>query len=547
MQKKLIASLMLFCLLVTLITGCSDNINTEGPAQPQFKEKWIRHNHGQEPETLDPSYSNTVDSGNVVLAAFEGLTRLDNNDSPLPGIADHWDISEDQRVYTFYLRKDAKWADGQPLTAQDFVYSWQRALDPETAAEYSYMFYYIKNAESYNIDEENKIKFEDVGIIAKDDYTLEVTLEAPTPYFLKLTAFPTYMPLRKDLITKYGDEWALSAESYIGNGPFKLAEWKSKDSMKFVKNEHYYGKDNVRIDGFIKTFIAEAGTMLSAFEAGELDVIDEVPLDEIPRLKKESGEFHIIPQLGTYYYSFNVNKDPFNNIKVRQAFALAIDREDIAFKVWKSGMPATGFTPPGVPDAEPGTDFRTKGGTFFPVKADPVKAKQLLAEAGYPEGRNFPKVNLIYNTGEAHKKIAEAILEMWKQNLGIDNITIQNMEGAVFQSTRLSGDYQVARSGWIADYNDPFAFIELFTTGNGNNDAQWSNKTFDKLIQKSRITTNEKERMELLHQAEKLFLDDVIVMPIFYYTENTMIKSYVQGLHKSPLGFTYFDRADIVK
>lgn len=546
MFKKSVFVFLIVCLLFTPMAGCNDLLPEGSPSTSRHEEKMIRHNHGQEPETIDPSLCNTVDGGNIVLAVFEGLTKLDENDNPLPGVAAAWDISQAQTVYTFHLRNDAKWADGQPVTARDFVFSWKRALEPETAAEYSYMLYCIKNAELFNTGKEG-VKFEDVGIKALDDYTLEVVLEAPTPYFLKLTAFPTYMPLREDIINEFGDDWALSPSSYLGNGPFKLAEWKSKDMMRFVKNEHYYGKDNIKIDGFIKTFIAEASTMLSAFEAGELDVIDEVPLDEIARLKNESPEFHIIPQVGTYYYSFNVKKAPFDNPKVRKAFALAIDREDIATKVWKSGLPATGFIPPGVPDATPGADFRTVGGAFFPEKADPLKARQLLSEAGYPDGRGFPRVTLLFNTGEAHQKIAEAVLEMWKRNLGIDNLAIQSMEGAVFQNARLKGDYQVARSGWIADYNDPSTFIELFTTGSGNNDAQWTNKTFDRLVQEARKAIDENTRMELLHQAEKLMLEEAIVMPIFYYTENTMIKSYVKGLHKSALGFTYFDRAEVLK
>ncbi|WP_187142752.1 peptide ABC transporter substrate-binding protein [Thermanaerosceptrum fracticalcis] len=552
MKNKLVVFVLVLSLMVTLVAGCGSDKKPQAEApkeQPksQVQGKFIRHNHGQEPETIDPALNTTVNGGTIILSAFEGLTTLDENDNPAPGVAEKWDISPDKTKYTFYLRKNAKWSDGKPVTANDFYYAWKRALNPKTAAEYAYQLFYIKNAEEFNSDKTGKVNFEDVGIKVKDDYTLEVQLKSPTPFWLKLTAFPTLAPVREDIITKYGDKWALSPESYIGNGPFKMVEWKSKDMMKFVKNEHYWNKDAIKIDGYIETFIAEASTMLSAFEAGEVDVIDEVPLEEIPRLKKESKEFKILPQLGTYYYCFNVKKAPFNNLKVRKAFALAIDREDIVDKVRKSGIPATAFVPPGVPDAEPGKDFRTVGGAFFPIKAQPEEAKKLLAEAGYPEGKGLPPITLIYNTNEGHKKIAEAALEMFKKNLGISNITLTNQEWAVFVNTRQKGDFQIARHGWLGDYNDPMTFIDLFTTGNGNNDAQWSNKEFDKLIQKARLAANEKERMEILHKAEKLFLDDVIMIPIFHYTENTMIKSYIKNLHKSPLGFTYFDKAEIVK
>lgn len=323
-------------------------------------------------------------------------------------------------------------------------------------------------------------------------------------------------------------------------------EWKSKDMMKFVKNENYWDKDRVKIDGFIETFIAEESTMFSAYEAGELDVIDSVPLNEVENLKN-NPEFQMIPQLGTYYYCFNVTKAPFDDVRVRKAFALAIDREDIVNKVRKSGIPATAFVPPGVPDAAPGSDFRENGGDFFPTKAQPEEAKKLLAEAGYPNGEGFPEVTLIYNTDEQHKIIAEAALEMWKTNLGISNIKLANQEWAVFVNTRQNGDFQIARHGWLGDYTHPMTFIDLFTTGNGNNDAQWSNVQFDEIIKQSRLVKTEEERMKLLHQAEKLFLDDVIMAPVFFYTENTMIKPYIKGVHKSPLGFTYFDNAEIVK
>jgi oligopeptide transport system substrate-binding protein len=553
MKKKLLVFMLVLSLLVTLAAGCGSEKKPPAPEppkeppKPQVQGKFIRHNHGQEPETIDPTLNTTVDGGTIILAVFEGLTKLDLNDNPIPGVAEKWDISPDKTKYTFHLRKDAKWSDGKPVTAKDFYYSWKRALDPKTAAEYSYMLFYIKNAEEFYTDEKGKVKFEDVGIKVKDDYTLEVQLKAPTPFWLKITAFPTLMPLREDIVSKNPEKWTMSPDTYIGNGPFKLVEWKTKDMMKFVKNDNYWNKDAIKIDGVIKTFIAEASTMLAGFEANELDVIDTVPLDEIPRLQKESKEFYILPQIGTYYYCFNVKKAPFNNLKVRKAFALALDKEDIVYKVRKSGTPATAFVPPGVPDAEPGSDFRKVGGPFFPTKAQPEEAKKLLAEAGYPDGKGLPPITFIYNTNEEHKKIAEAALEMWKKNLGITNITITNQDWAVFVNTRQKGDFQIARHGWLSDYNDPMSFIDLFTTGNGNNDAQWSNKEFDKLIQKARLAANEKERMEILHKAEKLFLDDVIMIPLFHYTENTMIKSYIKNLHKSPLGFTFFDKAEIVK
>lgn len=534
MNKKRVALLLAVVFMVAILGGCFGGSS-------ETAEKYIRHNHGQEPESIDPALNTTVNGGSTVLAVFEGLTTLDENDRPQEGVAKSWDISDDKKTYTFHLREEAKWSDGEPVTAKDFEYAWIRSLNPDTAAEYAYQLFYIMNAPEYNAGE---AKAEDLGIKVIDDYTLEVTLNAPTPFFLNLTAFPTLAPVRQDIIEEHGDQWTKKPETYIGNGPFKMVEWVSKDMMKFDKNENYWDKDRVKIDGFIETFIAEDSTMLASYEAGELDVIDSVPLDEIANLKK-NPEFVMIPQVGTYYYCFNTQKAPFDDIRVRKAFNLAIDKEDIVNKVRKSGIPAGAFAAPGLPDAKEGQDFRTVGGDFYPTKAQPDEAKKLLAEAGYPDGKGFPDVTLIYNTDEGHKKIAEAALEMWKQNLGITNITLSNQEWAVFVNTRQSGDFQISRHGWVGDYTHPMTFIDLFTTGNGNNDAQWSNKEFDSLITKSRLVESEEERMELLHQAEKLFLDDVIMIPVFYYTENAMIKSNIKGVHKSPLGFTYFDKAYI--
>lgn len=527
-----------------LVVGCGGGGNNEGgnAKQNAQNEKVIRHNNGQEPESIDPALNTTVNGGTIIITNFEGLTSLDENDSPKAGVAKSWDISEDKTKYTFHLREDAKWSDGKPVTAKDFAYAWQRALDPNTGAEYAYQLFYIKNAEEFT---NGTAKAEDLGIKVVDDKTLEVQLNAPTPYFLNITAFPTLFPVREDIIKEHGDKWTRNPDTYIGNGPFKMTEWKSKDHMRFVKNDNYWNADQVKIDGVYETFIAEASTMLASYEADEIDIIDQVPLEELERLKKESDELHIIPQLGTYYYSFNVTKAPFDDVRVRKAFNLALDKETLTNKVRKSGIPASAFVPPGVSDADEDKEFRNVGGKFFPTKADPEQAKKLLAEAGYPDGKGFPAVTLIYNTDEGHKKLAEAALEMWKQNLGITNITLSNQEWAVFVNTRQNGDYQLARHGWLGDYTDPMTFIDLFTTGNGNNDTQWSNKEYDELVANARLATSETERMKLLHQGEKMILDDAIMIPVFHYTENAMIKPNIKNVHKSALGFTYFDRADI--
>ncbi|HZK18278.1 MAG TPA: peptide ABC transporter substrate-binding protein [Clostridia bacterium] len=535
--KKPLAVLLFILLISFVFVGC------DGKQEADF-EKFIRHNHGQEPESIDPALRITVDGGTVVLACFEGLTTLDENDRPVPGVAERWDVTPDLTKYTFHLREDAKWSDGESVTAGDFYYAWQRALAPETQAEYAYQLFYIKNALEYN---EGEMGAEDLGVTVINDYTLEVELNAPTPYFLNLTAYPTLCPVREDIITEHGDQWALSPETYIGNGPFMLEEWQSRDHMKFVRNENYWDKERVKIDGIIKTFIGEESTMMADYEAGRLDVIDSVPIEDKERLMGESGEFHSFPELSTYNYCFNVTKPPFDNVKVREAFALAVDRDDLVYKVRKSGFPATAFVPPHVPDVEEGVEFRTVGGDFFPTKAQPVRAQELIDEAGYPNGEGFPDVTLIYNSSEEHQIIAEAILEMWKQNLGITNINIQGQELGAYITNIQNGDFQMCRHCWVGDYTHAMSFLDLFTTGNGNNFTHWSNPDFDDLIGKARVAASEEERIGLLHDSEQMIMEDAILIPLFHYTEDSMIKPYVKNLHKSPLGFTYFDKVEIVR
>lgn len=539
MNKKIKVLLLIIIIAFTFLTGCNTN------DQSLHTQNILRYNHGEEPNTLDPSLSLTVGSGTIILANYEGLTKFDENNTPVAGVAEKWDISPDKTKYTFHLREDAKWSDGKPVTAQDFYYSWKRALDPATNAEFSYLLYSIKNAEKYNINQAQDFPFEKVGITVLDNHTLEVELESPIPYFLQLTALPTFVPLRADLITKYGDKWALSPESYIGNGPFKMTEWKKKDMLKLVPNEYYYNKDQVKLAGLEITFIPEESTMFAAFKAEELDVIDSVPLEEVAGLKKESSEFKVFPMIGTYYYSFNVQKPPFDNIKVRKAFNLAINRTDLVTKVRKTGIPASAFVSPGVSDAEPASDFREIGGSFLPTEAQPEKAKELLAEAGFPEGKDFPPVTLIYSAKNEHKMLAEAVLEMLKEHLGISNITLANQEGKVFMQNKLTGNFQISLSMWITDVIDPITFLEIYTTNNGNNDTQWSNGEYDQLIKKARFSSQEQERYNLLHQAEKILLDDAPIMPLFHFTENCMIKPYVKNLYKSPLGYTYFDKVNL--
>jgi oligopeptide transport system substrate-binding protein len=566
--KRSFALLLVLVLVLGAFAGCANQTEpapaedqeqpkdqAEEPAPAEDKEMVLRWNLGSDPKTIDPQLNSASDGGHIINNTFEGLMR-EVNGKLQPAMAESYEVSDDGLTYTFKLR-DAKWSDGKPVTAHDFEYAWKRALNPETGSEYAFQMFYIKGGQEYF---EGKGKVEDVAVKALDDKTLEVTLNAPTPYFLNLTSFYTYMPARKDVVEKDPEGWAKNPELAVSNGPFKLAEYSTGDKIVLVKNENYWNVDAVKLDKIVASMIVDQSTQLTAYESGELDAIDEVPTQEIPRLLAEEPTFQILPLLGTYYYIFNVDKEPTNDVRVRKALALAIDRKAITEQVTKGGQkPATGYVPEGLFLSD-GREFREVAGDYGidPNKAQVEEARKLLAEAGYPNGEGFPTLELVYNTSENHKAIAEAIQEMWKQNLGI-NVTLTNQEWAVFQDTRHQGNFSIARAGWLADYADPMTFLDMWTSYSGNNDAQWrwqkyesdtklnpSNKKFDELIEKSKTITGA-ERDKTLLEAEKIMMDEMIVMPIYYYTDPTLVKEYVKDWEKTPLGHWYFGNAYIEK
>ncbi|MTI54435.1 peptide ABC transporter substrate-binding protein [Geosporobacter ferrireducens] len=542
MVKKSLALLLVLALVLGTLAGC-------GPKQPAAEETpaaepmVLRYNLGDDVKTLDPQLNSVINAGIIQVNTFEGLMRLDKNDKAIPGMAEKYEISADGLTYTFHLR-DAQWSDGQPVKAQDFEYAWKRGLDPNTASEYAFQLYYLKNGQKAN---EGELSIEEVGVKAKDDKTLEVILESPTPYFLELTAFFTLFPVRKDMVEKDPETWSMKPETFIGNGPFKMESYTMGDRIILVKNENYYDKGRVKLDKIEMLMIGEASTGLTAFESGDIDYIDDVPTQEIERLKASEPAFSVAPSLATYFYAFQTEKAAVNDPKVRKALSLAIDRKAITEKILRGGeMPAAGFVPPGLFDAE-GKDFRAVGGDYgIDVNAASIdEAKALLTEAGYPDGKGFPELEVMYNTSETHKAIAEAIQEMWKKNLNI-NVKLANQEWAVFQQTRTEGNFVVARSSWFGDYADPMTFLDLWTSYSGKNNAKWKNAEFDKLIEGAKSTSGQ-ERFNLLYEAEKLMMEDMILMPIYYYVDISLIKDYVKNTRKSILGYIYFDEAYIEK
>ncbi len=553
MKKTRIMALIITTIMTgTLLLGCTKTKEDEGekpggdnkPVVEEKVEQKIVYNLGADPKTIDPQLNSAVDGSTVIHNAFEGLMREDENAKIIPGTAEKYEISDDGTVYTFHLRDNAKWSDGKPVVAGDFVYAWRRALNPEVAAEYAYQLFYIKNGAAYYNQEKIGDKVataEDVGVKAIDDKTLEVTLESPVSYFLSLAAFPTYFPVRQDIIEANKEKWALKPDTYVSNGPFKMSQWKEKESITFVKNENYWDAKNVKLENLEIKLIDDEITYLNAFKSGEIDVIEAPPQAEIPTLLDE-GVAKIYPYLGTYFYVINLSEQAKNidaeaakalsNPKFRKALALSIDKQLIVDKVAQGGqVPSTSYVPLGILDSAE-KEFRKD---YLPPTGDVEGARKLLAEAGYPNGEGAPTITLTFNTNQGHQMIAQAVQDMWKTNLGI-NVELKNEEWAVFQDTRNNFQYSIARHGWIADYNDPMTFLDMWTTGNGQNNAGYSNKEYDKLIASAKVELDATKRTEMLRKAEDILMEELPILPIYSYTNVLCIDGNVKGTYKSLLG-----------
>jgi oligopeptide transport system substrate-binding protein len=497
----------------------------------------IRIGNGSEPKDLDPAIITGLTEAHILDNLFEGLTGVDPfTQKVIPGVAESWEVSKDQKTYTFHMRKNAKWSDGKTMEANDFVYSWERVLNPKTASEYAYQLHYIKGAEDYN---KGVLKdFTQVGVKALDAHTLSVELHHPTAFFLHLTAFHTLFPTPGHVISKLKDEaqWT-RPEHMVSNGPFQLAGWELNKEIKLVKNPNYWDAAKVQLGESYFLPIENVETEEKTFFSGGLDYTASVPTTKIPKYNKEKtanpGVYHpyqVNPVLGTYYYHFNTEKKPTDDARVRKALSLAIDRKAIVERITRGGqLPASFFTP-----ANTG-GYTYDGPTPLPQAApspeDITLAKKLLAEAGYPEGRGMPTVQILYNTNEAHKKIALAIQDMWEKNLGVQT-ELFNQEWKVYLDTMKNGAFTVARGGWNGDYADPNTFLDLFVTGGGNNRSRWSNKTYDAYIDEAGMTTDQSKRFELFKKAEALLLEELPMMPIYIYTKTNLISQKIKMLRE---------------
>jgi len=569
MKKRLIVAALAIAGAMSL-SGCGGSKSNTEPAADSTKaaengdtkksgdgKKILTIQLGPDVESIDPALNSAVDGANYILYLSDNLLKIDKEGKVVPGLAEKYEISDDQLTWTFHLRDGLKWSDGSDFTAEDFVYSWQRMVDPNVAAPYAQTV--LGMVEGYDeaigkpdaegnttIDPDpTKLKVE-----ATDDKTLVVHMAKPTPYFDKLAAFVSLSPVKKDVVEANPDGWSIDPKTYISTGPFKLTEWKPGSYLMFEKNENYWDADSVKLDGIKCLLMEDQNAAFSAYESGDALMIKSIPTQEITTLK-ERADYYLDPILGTYYLDLNNTLDEFKDSRVREALSLALDRKYIS-EVITAGTytPATGFVSEGVTDWD-GTvwqDNITDSSAYINVEdhaGNLAKAKELLKEAGYENGVGLPE--MVYSTNDAsyHKKIAEYLQQAWGE-LGL-KVEVNIVEWKSFTPQRRSGNYQIARDGWVMDYNDPSNILELALTGNGNNNAKYSNPEFDALMEKAATEKDPQTRFGYFHQAEDLMMKDTAMVPLLYYNDFYLQSDKITGSWHSPDGFWHFEYADIAE
>lgn len=537
--KKMLAIFLSAALFVTAFAGCGKK-----------KADGITVQIGPNPETLDPALNSAVDGGNMLITLFETLLIIDQDNKVQPGQAEKYEVSPDGLTWTFTMRDGLKWSDGTELNAKDFEYTFKRIADTNVAAPYAETV--IGMIEGYKdaIDSKNPEK---LNVKASDDgKTLTIKLAYPCSYFDKIVAFGTMSPVQKATVEKNGDSWATKPETYVCNGPYTITEWTPSEKIVCKKNENYKGGwDSSKIVNDKLTFLLleDSSASYTAYTGGTAQLIKNVPTEEIPTLKKDKkDEFNVDPILGTYYLSMNLNKAPFNNKNVRKALSLAIDRDYVANTVMQGTYtPAYNYVGTGVDDVDPGKFLENSkaangGKTYISedYKANLEEAKKALAEAGYPEGKGFPTITYSTNDTGYHKALAEYLQQVYK-DLGI-TMNIDIVDWSSFTPKRRAGEYEMARNGWVMDYNDASNMIELFVSSNGNNDGKYNNPAFDKAMNDSKVA-DKTAHFAALHEAEKIVSEDYGFIPVAYYNDFWLQSTSLKGTWHSPYGYWYLQYA----
>ena len=531
-------------LSITLIflIGCSENIS---PVDSGLKNQIYHHGNGSEPQGIDPHIVTGVPEHHILISLCEGLTIPNPNpsgsDGYIPGTAESWTISDDGKEYIFNLNKNAKWSNGEPVTADDFVWSWKRILTASLGSQYPDMLYYLEGAYEYHnglID-----NFDEVGVKALDTHTLKVNLKNPTPFFIGLLSHYSTWPVHKETVLKHGDiddrngEWTRPG-NFVCNGPFQLKTWELNNKIVVEKNPHYYDASMVRLNEIHYYPVSNVMTEDRMFRAGQLHLTSSMPTQKCPiYIEEKNPNLKIDPYMGTYFYRINTENETLSDVRVRKALAYSIDRQLLVDKVTQCGqIPAYSFTPPGSNGYQPSTE----------IPYDPVLAKQLLAEAGYSSDNPFPKLEILFNTNEGHRKVALAIQQMWQNELGIE-VELVNQDWKVYLSREMVGDFQISRAGWIGDYEDPNTFLDLMRPNRGNNKTGWENMDFDALVEEANTINDQEKRYELLYEAEKILIDNMPIIPLYTYVRVYQLSPDVKGFNPHILDhhhpkFIYLER-----
>jgi oligopeptide transport system substrate-binding protein len=541
MKKNWLVLLVLVFTMSMILAACGDEKTGEKEEKAGEKEETgklaadqtLNVNIRSEPPSLNPSLATDTTSGAVLNQTFEGLMRVNQEGKVEEAMAESYEMSDDGLTYTFKIREGAKWSNGDAVTAKDFEYAWKWVLDPANVdTDYAYQLYMIKGAEAAK---ENGGSLDDVAVTAEDDQTLVVELEQATAYFLELTAFYTFFPVNAS-VAEANPDWAQDqSDNYVTNGPFLMDSWKHKDQIVLKKNPEYWDADTVKLETITMVMIEDENTAKQMYDKGELDWLgsptDSIPLAAIPSYKKDDV-LNISPLAGVYYYAFNTEAEPFNNVNIRKAFAMAINRQGIVDNITQAEQaPAMALVPPSI--------FEENAEGYFKDN-DLEEAKKLmekgLEELGLSE---MPTIKLSYNTSEAHASIAQAVQDMWKKGLEVD-VELHNEEWGVYLDSMGAGDFQVGRMGWLADFNDAINFLEIFESKGGNNYTNWENAEYQGLLKESRTETDAKAREDLLRKAEDIFMEELPLAPIYFYTNVWTNKEKVKNVEVSPLGLVQY-------
>ena len=528
-----------FLLLAFVLAGCGKSIS---PVDSSIESGVFHFGNGSEPQGIDPHVVTGVPEHHILISLCEGLTIPNlNSGGNLPGAAESWTVSDDGKEYIFNLNKNAKWSNGDPVTASDFVWSWMRILTASLGSQYPDMLYYLEGAEEYHTGVTSN--FDEVGVKAVDKYTLKVNLKNPTPFFIGMLSHYSTWPVHKETVLKHGaiddrnGQWTRPG-NFVCNGPFQLKSWELNNKIVVEKNPNYWDAEKVSLNEMHFYPVSNVMTEDRMFRAGQLHVTSTLPSQKCPiYIEENNPDLRIDPYMGQYFYRLNIDNPSLKDVRVRKALAFSIDRKLLVEKVTKCGqIPAYSFTPPGSNGYQPDTK----------IPFDPELAKELLNDAGYSESNPFPKLEILFNTNEDHRKLALAIQQMWQQNLGIE-VELVNQDWKVYLSREMVGDFQVSRAGWIGDYEDPNTFLDLMRPNRGNNKTGWEDANYDSIVERANSTHDQTQRYELLKEAERILIDNMPIIPLYTYVRSYQLSPDVKGYNPHILDhhhpkFIYLER-----